>query len=81
MTPHSFAPINVVDGLHFALRINPCADLGISQHFGLKVEFQGVTGPYSRSRMSVRSNPKKPLDENTVIIICHKKGGLKIDPS
>ncbi len=49
--------------------------------FGLKIEFQGVTGQYSRSRMTVPSNPKKPLDENTVIIIYHKKSGLKIDSS
>jgi hypothetical protein len=43
--------------------------------FGLKIEIQEVTGQYSRSLMTVCSNPKKPLDENTVIIIYHKKAG------
>jgi hypothetical protein len=31
--------------------------------FGLKIEFQGMTGQYSRSLMTVHPNPKMPLDE------------------
>ncbi len=63
MTPHSFAPINVVDGLHFALRYDPGAGLGVwGQLSSLMVEFQGVTGQYSRSLMTVHPDPKKPFE-------------------